>query len=121
MPSLQNRKSARSCREQVDAVSSVQRGPVWGSVEAFGFSLDAVKHWEGGRRQPEVAARAYLTVIAKEPEAVMRALGRGRVTRRRTKLAGAQDVAVSRSRRTVNGPAPRRAKAAPVVARKVVA
>jgi len=44
--------------------------------DAFGFSLDAIKHWEGGRRQPEVAARAYLTVIAKEPEAVMRALGR---------------------------------------------
>lgn len=44
--------------------------------ETFGFSLDAVKHWEGGRRQPEVAARAYLTVIAKEPEAVMRALGK---------------------------------------------
>ena len=45
-------------------------------AETFGFSLDAIKHWEGGRRQPEVAARAYLTVIAREPEAVMRALGR---------------------------------------------
>jgi putative transcriptional regulator len=45
-------------------------------AEAFGFSMDAIKHWEGGRRQPEVSARAYLTVIAKEPEAVMRALGR---------------------------------------------
>jgi putative transcriptional regulator len=45
-------------------------------AETFGFSLDAIKHWEGGRRQPEVSARAYLTVIAKEPEAVMRALGK---------------------------------------------
>jgi len=44
--------------------------------ETFGFSLDAIKHWEGGRRQPEVSARAYLTVIAREPKAVMRALGR---------------------------------------------
>lgn len=31
--------------------------------DSFGFSLDAVKHWEGGRRTPEVPARAYLTVI----------------------------------------------------------
>ncbi|HEY4357323.1 MAG TPA: hypothetical protein VGN16_16350 [Acidobacteriaceae bacterium] len=43
--------------------------------DAFGFSLDAIKHWEGGRRTPEVSARAYLTVIAKNPEAVMHALG----------------------------------------------
>jgi putative transcriptional regulator len=45
-------------------------------ADTFGFSLDAIKHWEGERRQPEVSARAYLTVIAKEPKAVMRALGR---------------------------------------------
>ena len=51
--------------------------------ESFGFSLDAIKHWEGGRRQPEVAARAYLTVIAKEPEAVMRALGRKEKTKKK--------------------------------------
>jgi putative transcriptional regulator len=25
--------------------------------DAFGFSLDAVKHWEGGRRTPEASAR----------------------------------------------------------------
>jgi putative transcriptional regulator len=42
---------------------------------AFGFSLDAIKHWEGGRRTPEVSARAYLTVISKNPTAVMSALG----------------------------------------------
>jgi putative transcriptional regulator len=42
--------------------------------EAFGFSLDAVKHWEGGRRTPEASARAFLTVIAKNPAAVMDAL-----------------------------------------------
>lgn len=52
-------------------------------AEAFGFSLDAIKHWEGGRRQPEVAARAYLTVIAKEPEAVMRALGKKAVGKKK--------------------------------------
>jgi len=57
--------------------------------DAFGFSLDAIKHWEGGRRQPEVAARAYLTVIAKEPEAVMRALGRKEKPRKRAQAKAA--------------------------------
>ena len=42
--------------------------------DAFGFSLDAVKHWEGGRRTPEASARAFLTVIAKNPKAVIAAL-----------------------------------------------
>ena len=42
--------------------------------DSFGFSLDAVKHWEGGRRTPEVPARAYLTVIQHNPAAVLKAL-----------------------------------------------
>ena len=42
--------------------------------DTFGFSLDAVKHWEGGRRTPESSARAFLTVIAKNPGAVIDAL-----------------------------------------------
>ena len=42
--------------------------------DTFGFSLDAVKHWEGGRRTPESSARAFLTVIAKNPDAVIAAL-----------------------------------------------
>jgi putative transcriptional regulator len=42
--------------------------------DTFGFSLDAVKHWEGGRRTPESSARAFLTVIAKNPTAVVAAL-----------------------------------------------
>lgn len=41
---------------------------------AFGLSIDAVKHWEGGRRTPEAAARAFLIVIAKDPRAVLKAL-----------------------------------------------
>jgi len=40
----------------------------------FGFSLDAVKHWEGGRRTPESSARAILTVIDRNPGAVLAAL-----------------------------------------------
>lgn len=42
--------------------------------DTFGFSLDAVKHWEGGRRTPEASTRAFLTVIAKNPGAVIKAL-----------------------------------------------
>jgi putative transcriptional regulator len=40
----------------------------------FGFSLDAIKHWEGGRRNPEAPARTLLTVIDKNPAAVLNAL-----------------------------------------------
>ncbi len=40
----------------------------------FGFALGAVRNWEQGRRQPDVAARAFLMVIDREPEAVQRAL-----------------------------------------------
>jgi putative transcriptional regulator len=42
--------------------------------DTFGFSLDAVKHWEGGRRTPESAARAFLIVIDRNPGAVLSAL-----------------------------------------------
>lgn len=42
--------------------------------DSFGFSLDTVKHWEGGRRTPEIPARAYLTVIQRNPSAVLEAL-----------------------------------------------
>ena len=42
--------------------------------EVFGFSLDAVKNWEIGRRTPESSARVLLTVIERDPVAVLRAL-----------------------------------------------
>ncbi len=40
------------------------------------FALDprALQDWEQGRRRPDRAARAYLTVIARQPEAVAEAL-----------------------------------------------
>jgi putative transcriptional regulator len=40
------------------------------------FALDprALQDWEQGRRRPDRAARAYLTVIAHRPEAVVEAL-----------------------------------------------
>lgn len=40
------------------------------------FALDprALQDWEQGRRRPDRAARAYLLVIARRPEAVVEAL-----------------------------------------------
>ena len=40
----------------------------------FGFSVKNVRNWEQGVRQPEGAARAYLVVIDRKPEAVQEAL-----------------------------------------------
>jgi putative transcriptional regulator len=41
---------------------------------AYGISKRALQEWEQGGRQPDSAARAYLTVIAKEPAMVRQAL-----------------------------------------------
>jgi putative transcriptional regulator len=43
-------------------------------ARAYGISKRALQEWEQGGRQPDSAARAYLTVIAKEPAVVRRAL-----------------------------------------------
>lgn len=40
----------------------------------FGFPVSSLRNWEQGRRHPDVATRAFLLVIDKEPEAVERAL-----------------------------------------------
>ena len=40
----------------------------------FGLAIDAVQDWEQHRRTPDRTARIYLTVIAREPRAVKRAL-----------------------------------------------
>ncbi|OHC74942.1 MAG: hypothetical protein A3G18_01295 [Rhodospirillales bacterium RIFCSPLOWO2_12_FULL_58_28] len=37
----------------------------------FGVSLDTVRNWEQGRRQPEGAARVLLAVIERNPVAVL--------------------------------------------------
>lgn len=44
-------------------------------AEAYQISKRAIQEWEQGGRQPDSAARAYLTVIAREPAVVLRALG----------------------------------------------
>ncbi len=40
----------------------------------FGFNINTLRHWEQGRRVPEGPTRAYLLVIDREPEAVLKAL-----------------------------------------------
>ncbi|RBP09240.1 helix-turn-helix protein [Roseiarcus fermentans] len=36
----------------------------------FGLELDAVRNWEYGRREPDAAARSYLTIIEKAADVV---------------------------------------------------
>jgi putative transcriptional regulator len=40
----------------------------------YHIPLDTIRDWEQGRAEPDQAARAYLTVIAREPDAVCNAL-----------------------------------------------
>jgi len=40
----------------------------------FGFSVNTLRHWEQGKRQPEGPIRAYLLVIERAPKAVQKAL-----------------------------------------------
>ncbi len=40
----------------------------------FGFSVNTLRHWEQGSRQPEGPTRAYLRVIERAPQAVQQAL-----------------------------------------------
>src|SRR5262245_24066488 len=41
---------------------------------SFGFSVNTLRHWEQGKRQPEGPTRAYLRVIERAPRAVQKAL-----------------------------------------------
>ncbi len=43
--------------------------------EYFGFNIRTLEKWEQGVRRPDGTARAYLVVIAHNPEAVEKALG----------------------------------------------
>lgn len=43
-------------------------------ARSFGIDLGALQAWEQGRRKPDRTARILLAVIAKEPDAVRRAL-----------------------------------------------
>ena len=65
--------------------------------DTFGFSLDAIKHWEGGRRTPEAPARTLLTVIDKNPVAVITALH----PRVRKKMPAKNTAKIARARRSI--------------------
>ncbi len=41
----------------------------------YHIPIGTLRDWEQGRVEPDQAARAYLTVIARDPEAVRKALG----------------------------------------------
>ncbi len=43
-------------------------------AERFQIPVATLRDWEQGRRKPDAASLAYLTVIEREPEAVVRAL-----------------------------------------------
>lgn len=45
-------------------------------ASAFGISLGTLRHWERGDRKPRGPALVLLNVVAKEPQAVLRALSR---------------------------------------------
>src|SRR5207237_1190539 len=44
------------------------------SAARFRIPLGTLRDWEQGKSEPDQAARAYLTVIARDPDAVRRAL-----------------------------------------------
>jgi putative transcriptional regulator len=62
--------------EQVD-VRAIRTGCGLGQAafaRRYGFSPRTVQDWEQGRRKPRAAARAYLTLIRRDPKAVESAL-----------------------------------------------
>ena len=44
-------------------------------ASAFGISVSTLRHWERGDRRPRGPALVLLNVVAKEPKAVLKALG----------------------------------------------
>jgi putative transcriptional regulator len=42
----------------------------------YGFSKSSLQQWEQGRRTPTGASRAFLVVVARDPDAAHRALSR---------------------------------------------
>lgn len=43
-------------------------------ASAFGISVNTLRHWERGDRSPQGPALVLLNVVAKEPQAVLKAL-----------------------------------------------
>lgn len=62
---------------RVPAVSIIRRALKLSQEQfaaAFHIPIGTIRDWEQGRYEPDAAARAYLRVIAREPNAVRRAL-----------------------------------------------
>ncbi len=62
---------------RVPPVSVIRRAlklPQEQFAAAFYIPIGTIRDWEQGRYQPDAAARAYLRVIAREPNIVRRAL-----------------------------------------------
>ncbi len=72
----------------------------------FGFAVKALRDWEQKRRRPDTAARAYLLVISREPDMVMRTLGGSQADESSTRKA---PPARARSGRAYEAPARKRA------------
>ena len=86
--------------------------------DTFGFSLDAIKHWEGGRRNPEAPARTLLTVIDKNPAAVLTALNPAAFAAAvGSSKPTTVHVRIDRKRHTLNGVTQRKAHSAEGVKR----
>jgi len=77
--------------------------------DTFGFSLDAIKHWEGGRRTPEAPARTLLTVIDKNPAAVLKALSPAAFAAAGSSISTAARVRVQRKHQAPRSAARRKA------------
>jgi putative transcriptional regulator len=80
--------------------------------DTFGFSLDAIKHWEGGRRTPEAPARTLLTVIDKNPAAVLTALNPAAFAAAGSSKSTTVHVRRRRKTQAFRGPAERNAYSA---------
>ena len=63
----------------------------------FGFSLDAIKHWEG-RPRPQAPARTLLTVIDKNPAAVLTALNPAAFVSSKPAAVGSSELSAVRLR-----------------------
>jgi putative transcriptional regulator len=59
---------------QVRVIRSALRLSQEQFAKQFQIPLETLREWEEGRKEPDVATRAYLRVIARDPSAVVRAL-----------------------------------------------
>ena len=64
----------RVSADGLDRLAALGRLKAQEGPDRFGLDARAVQEWEQGRRVPDRAARVLLTVIDRDPEAVVRVL-----------------------------------------------